>query len=105
MTTIAPPSLKIAARLLFLFFVLLAVAQAQTVTGSQSLLFAGLRGTASQGQCNAVKTDASGNLYLLLDQKDGVRILKSDPTAATVLAQALLGARGDIGLSLALDPA
>ncbi|SFS16244.1 PapD-like protein [Granulicella pectinivorans] len=105
MTTIAPPSLNIAARLLFLFFVLLAIAQAQTVTGSQSLLFAGLRGTASQGQCNAVKTDASGNLYLLLDQKDGVRILKSDPTAATVLAQALLGARGDIGLSLALDPA
>ena len=70
----------------------------------QHLVFTGLRSVASQGQFNAVKTDAAGNLYLLLDQKDGVRLLKTDPTATNVLAQAQLGAKGDIGLAMALDP-
>ena len=72
---------------------------------SQSLAFAGLRSFAQQGQFNAVQTDASGNLYLLLDQHDGIRVLKVDPTATTILAQTLLGAAGDVGLALALDPA
>ena len=92
------------ARLLLLFTALLPALQAQTTTGPQSLALAGLRTASSQGQWNAVSTDASGNIYLLLDQKDGVRLLKSDPTASTILAQAHLGAKGDIGLSLALDP-
>ena len=70
----------------------------------QHLVFTGLRSVASQGQFNAVKTDAAGNLYLLLDQKDGVRLLKTDPTATNVLDQAQLGAKGDIGLAMALDP-
>jgi hypothetical protein len=80
-------------------------ARAQTTTGPQQLTFAGLRSSAGQGQFNALKTDASGNLYLLLDQKDGVRLLKTDPTATNILAQAHLGAAGDIGLALAIDPA
>ena len=70
----------------------------------QHLVFTGLRSVASQGQFNAVKTDAAGNLYLLLDQKDGVRLLKTDPTATNLLAQAQLGAKGDIGLAMAIDP-
>ncbi|HWW22842.1 MAG TPA: SBBP repeat-containing protein, partial [Edaphobacter sp.] len=74
----------------------------------QHIAFTGLRSTASPSsnpaQFNAVKTDASGNLYLLLDQKDGVRLLKTDPTATNILAQAQLGAAGDIGLAMALDP-
>ncbi len=70
----------------------------------QHLVFTGLRSVTSQGQFNAVKTDATGNLYLLLDQKDGVRLLKTDPTAANILAQTQLGAKGDIGLAMALDP-
>ncbi|GGA54563.1 hypothetical protein GCM10011507_02310 [Edaphobacter acidisoli] len=74
-------------------------------TGPQQLLFAGLRSVANQGQFNAVQADAGGDLYLLLDQKDGVRIIKTDPTATTVLAQAQFGAKGDIGLAMALDPA
>lgn len=74
-------------------------------TGPQQLVFAGLRSVANQGQFNAVQVDASGNLYLLLDQKDGVRIIKTDPTATTVLAQAQFGAKGDIGLAMTLDPA
>lgn len=83
---------------------LLASLRAQT-TVPQQLLFSGLRTVAHQGQFNAVATDASGNLYLLLDQKDGVRILKTDPTATNVLAEAHIGAKGDIGLAMALDPA
>jgi trimeric autotransporter adhesin len=71
---------------------------------SQHIVFTGLRSVANQGQFNAVKTDATGNLYLLLDQKDGVRLLKTDPAATTVLAQTQLGAKGDIGLAMALDP-
>ena len=72
---------------------------------AQQLAFAGLRSVAGQGQINGVQTDAAGNLYLLVDQKDGVRLLKTDNAATTILAQAVLGAKGDIGVALALDPA
>ncbi|MCU1224497.1 MAG: hypothetical protein JWQ42_2590 [Edaphobacter sp.] len=74
----------------------------------QQLLFTGLRASGSPAsnpaQFNAVKSDAAGNLYLLLDQKDGVRLLKTDPSASTLLAQTQFGANGDIGLALTLDP-
>lgn len=71
---------------------------------TQQLVFTGIRSVASQGQFNAVQSSPNGDLYLLLDQKDGVRLLKTDATATTVLAQAQLGAKGDIGLAMALDP-
>jgi hypothetical protein len=81
---------------------------AQT-TGPQQLVFTGLRTAANpnsgNAQFNAVETAPNGNLYLLLDQKDGVRLLETDPTATTILAQAHIGAKGDIGLAIALDPA
>jgi hypothetical protein len=80
-------------------------AQEPAQTGPQQLTFAGLRAVAYEGQINAVQTDALGNLYLLIDQKDGVRLLKTDPAGANVLAQAQIGAKGDIGLAMALDPA
>ena len=105
MTFKNPPVFQTIASLLLLLAPLGISAPAQTTTGPQSLAFAGLRTMASQGQWNGVKTDATGNIYLLLDQKDGVRLLKSGPTATTILAQAQLGAKGDIGLALALDPA
>jgi hypothetical protein len=92
-------------RLTLAALALASTVSAQTLTGPQSLAFAGLRSVASQGQFNAVATDPSGNIYLLLDQKDGVRILKTDPTATHLLAQSQLGAKGDIGLALVLDPA
>jgi hypothetical protein len=60
---------------------------------------------AYEGQINAVQTDTLGDIYLLIDQKDGVRLLKTDPGAVNVLAQAQIGAPGDIGLAMALDPA
>ncbi len=78
---------------------------AQPANTSQQLVFAGLRTVAKQGQINALKVDSAGNVYLLIDQKDGVRLLKTDNSAGAVLAQAQLGAAGDVGLALALDPA
>jgi trimeric autotransporter adhesin len=80
---------------------------AQT-TGPQQLVFAGLLGSTNatrfNAQFNAVQSDAAGNLYLLLDQKDGVRLLKTDATATNVLAETQLGTTGDIGVAMALDP-
>ena len=76
---------------------------AQPSNTSQQLVFAGLRSVAQKGQINGIQTDSSGNLYLLLDQGDGVRVLKTDSTANMVLAQAQLGAAGDTGIGLALD--
>ncbi|HTC74614.1 MAG TPA: SBBP repeat-containing protein, partial [Edaphobacter sp.] len=78
-------------------------------TGPQQLVFTGLLGSTNpnaqfNAQFNAVQSDASGNLYLLLDQKDGVRLLKTDATATNIVAQTQLGAAGDIGVALALDP-
>src|SRR5258708_5498842 len=81
-------------------------------TGPQQLIFAGLLGSTNSNpntqfnaQFNAVKPDAAGNPSLLLDQKDGVRLLKTDPTATNILAQTQFGTTGDIGVALALDPA
>jgi hypothetical protein len=74
-------------------------------TGPQQLSFAGLHVAANQGQFNAVASDSSGNLYLLLDQKDGIRVLKTDPGATTILDQIRLGAPGDVGVALVLDAA
>ena len=83
--------------------------QTQQTTGPQQLLFAGLRASTNpnsfSAQFNAVKSDAAGNLYLLLDQGDGVRLLKTDPTATNLLAQMHIGAAGDTGLAMALDSA
>jgi hypothetical protein len=80
-------------------------AQNAESTGPQTLSFTGLRSVANQGQINAVAVSAPGSLYLLIDQKDGVRLLKTDATATNVLGQAQIGAKGDIGLGMALDPA
>ena len=84
-------------------FCLCVVAALHAQNSPQQLAFAGLRSIAMQGQINGVKADASGNLYLLLNQGDGVRLVKTDSTATSILAQAQLGAKGDIGSGLALD--
>lgn len=97
MTIPAPPRRRTALQLVLWFLL-------TTAAAAQQLAFAGLRTAGQQGQFNAVQADASGNIYLLLDQKDGVRLLKTDNAAQTVLAQTQLGAAGDIGLALALDP-
>ena len=88
--------------LLSVFFGLVPAIPAQT---AQQLAFAGLLSSGHQGQFNGVQSDAAGNLYLLLDQRDGVRLLKTDATATNVLAHAHIGVQGDIGIALCLDPA
>ena len=85
-------------------------AQAAPATGPQQLTFAGLRAVLNsqgqpQGQINAVRVGATGNVYLLVDQKDGVRLIETDPTATNILNQAQIGAKFDVGLAMALDPA
>ena len=95
------------ASLLSLLLVLLVAAlsgwgQANT---SQQVVFAGLRSAGMQGQFNGVQADSAGNLFVLLNAGDGVRVLKTDGAGSAVLAQTLLGAKGDIGLALTLDPA
>jgi hypothetical protein len=102
-----PPSLLISSLLIPLLLLASPSLRAQN-TAPQQLVFTGLRASSNPtgfyAQFNAVQSDSSGNIYLLLDQKDGIRLLKTDPTATSVLAQAQLGASGDIGLAMALDP-
>jgi hypothetical protein len=83
-------------------------AQAAPATGPQQLTFAGLRTVLSsqgqpQGQINAVRVGATGNVYLLIDQKDAVRLLETKSIATNILNQAQIGAKGDVGLAMALD--
>src|SRR5271155_5531061 len=85
---------------------------ASQTTGPQQLLFTGLLGSsnldpsnAHYAQFNAIQSDSAGNLYLLLDQGDGIRLLKTDASATNILAQTHLGSSGDIGLAMATDPA
>jgi hypothetical protein len=81
-----------------------ASSQTTVANTTQQLLFAGLRSVNAQGQINGVATDTGGNPYLLIDQNDGIRILHVSADGTTVLAQAYLGATGDHGTALALDP-
>ncbi|WP_353062608.1 choice-of-anchor D domain-containing protein [Tunturibacter psychrotolerans] len=97
------------------FIALLLIASlplAAQLTGPQQLLFTGLLGSsnpdpsnARSAQFNAIQSDSAGNLYLLLDQGDGIRLLKTDASATNILAQTHLGSTGDIGLAMATDPA
>ncbi len=58
---------------------------------------------APQANFTAVQLDSSKNIYLLLDEGDGVRVIKLNPAGNTRLATAHLGANGDHGLAMALD--
>jgi hypothetical protein len=84
-------------------------AQQASPTGPQQLAFAGLRAVTNQGQpygqINALQTNAAGDIYLLIDQGDGVRVIETNSTASTVLNSAYIGAKFDLGLAMALDPA
>ena len=73
--------------------------------GAQQVALAGLRSAGTQGQFNGVATDGAGNIFLVLDERDGVRVLKTDAAGANVLAQARVGSAGDAGLGIAVDAA
>lgn len=82
--------------------------QSAASTAGQQLAFAGLRVADANGipagQISGIATDSSGEIFLLLDQNDGVRLLKTDAGAGSVLAEEHIGAKSDQGLALALDP-
>jgi hypothetical protein len=79
-------------------------AGAQNVNASQQVVLQGLRTAGSQGSFVAASFDSSGNLFLLLDEHDGIRVLKTDSTGSTVLAQVYMGATGDDPIAMSLDP-
>jgi hypothetical protein len=78
--------------------------RAQNVNTSQQVVLQGLRSSGSQGSFLAAAFDGTGNLFLLLDEHDGIRVLKTDPTGSTILAQAHMGAAGDAPIAMSLDP-
>jgi hypothetical protein len=78
---------------------------AQTVNASQQVVLEGLRSANGKGNFTAAAVGPNGHLYLLLDQGDGIRLLESDSTGASLLAQTQTGAAGDSGVAMALDPA
>jgi hypothetical protein len=81
------------------------LAQSQPVNTSQQVTLAGLRSANGHGSFPAASYGPDGSLYLLYDQRDGIRVLKLNAAGTTVLAQAQLGTTGDSPLAIALDPA
>ncbi len=71
--------------------------------GAQQLSLQGLRSQNGLGQFNGLKTDATGNLYTLLEAADGVRLVKFDATGTQLLGQIQVGQAGDQAVALALD--
>ena len=76
---------------------------AQGVNATQAITVQGLRSAAGYGAFRAAAYGPNGNLYVLLDQHDGVRVQELDPGATTVLAQTQEGAAGDAALAMSFD--
>ena len=76
----------------------------QPINATQQVVLQGLRSSAGHGSFSAAQYAPDGSLILLLDEQDGVRILKTGPSATTVIAQAMMGAAGDSGVAIAIDP-
>jgi hypothetical protein len=70
----------------------------------QDVLLQGLLSANHHGSFTAARYAADGSLFLLLDEGDGVRVVKTDSAGKTVEAQAHVGAAGDSGVALAIDP-
>jgi hypothetical protein len=81
-----------------------AALSAQTLNATQQVVLEGLRTSAAHGSFLAATYASDGSLLLLLDEHDGVRLLKSDATGTSLLAQSRLGTTGDSGTAIALDP-
>jgi hypothetical protein len=79
-------------------------AAAQSLNATQAMSLQGLRTSAAHGNFPAAAFAPDGSLFLLLNEQDGVRILKTDPTGGTVLAEAHIGAKGDAPIAMVLDP-
>lgn len=70
----------------------------------QRVLVEGLLTQNHRGSFTSSAFAPDGSLYLLLDEGDGVRVLKTDSNASTSAAQIHLGAAGDSGIALTADP-
>ncbi len=81
---------------------LLAQMVGQPVNTSQQVLRQGLRTSAGEGSFTASAYAPDGSLYLLLDQHDGLRLLKTDAAATSILAQSSAGAAGDVGVAMSV---
>jgi len=88
----------------FLLCVFSSVVSAQAVNATQQVTLQGILSTNNHGNFTAAAYAPDGSLILLLDQHDGIRLLKTNPTATTILAQSQQGSAGDSGLAMALDP-
>ena len=80
------------------------MASAQAVNAAQQVTLQGILSTNNHGNFTSAAYAPDGNLILLLDQHDGIRLLKTNPAATTILAQSQQGSAGDSGLAMALDP-
>lgn len=80
-------------------------APAQSLNATQQVVLEGLRSANAQGSFNAAAIGPNGNLYLLFDEGDGIRLLEADSTGTTLLAQVQTGYTGDSGVAMAVDPA
>src|SRR5580698_2795308 len=69
----------------------------------QEVLLEGLLAQNHRGSFTSSAFAADGSLYLLLDEGDGVRVLKTDSNGSTLEAQLHLGAAGDSGVALTTD--
>jgi hypothetical protein len=70
----------------------------------QQIVLEGLLTQNHRGSFSSSAFAPDGSLYLLLDEGDGIRVLKTDSSGSTLEAQLHLGAAGDSGVALAADP-
>jgi hypothetical protein len=75
---------------------------------AQSVSVAGLYGvdqgvSSTSANFVSVQMDSAKDLYLLLDEGDGVRVLKLNPAGTSLLDSIHLGAAGDHGAAMALN--
>ena len=70
----------------------------------QQVLLEGLLTQNHSGSFTSSIFAPDGSLYLLLDERDGIRVLKTDSNGSTLEAQLHLGAAGDSGVALTADP-
>lgn len=80
-------------------------AQTAVPTEAAVLRTEGLRSTNHQGAFRGAVRLPDDTLVLLYDQEDGLRLLRTDRRAQTILSEAHQGSAGDHGLAITTDPA
>ncbi len=81
-----------------------ATLSAQAVNAVQQVTVQGLRSSGAHGSFVAAQWAPDGTVVLLLDEHDGIRLLKVDSSGTNLLTESQTGAASDAGVALALDP-